>query len=433
MERAPGKFYTREDLLELERYCKERFITMVPEIDIPGHSAAFRRALGTDMQSDTGIHYLKTILREVAKDYPFHWLHLGGDEVKVRDRNYMKSLVAYAEELGFKTLAWDPGAELNNSTVRQLWMREGVKDKKGQYIDSRHLYLNHMDPLESVSTIFNRRMGGRLKGDSSLLGATLCIWHDRNINEEKDLLRMNPVYPGMLAFSERTWRGGGEPGWVTNIVQDPDSFKLFEDRLMEHKKNYFSEKPFPYSKSELVWSFLGPYPNEGMTDKRYAPELDPPIVQLLKPVFRTRGGTLILRHWWDPAVQGLLKDPKENTTWYAYTNYYSEASDTVDCWIGFNNISRSMASKPPATGTWDNKNSKLWVNGSVIEPPVWKTVNGTVNLEKPLTDEGYEYRSPSRIPLKKGSNLILVKLPVGSFTGENWNNPVKWMFSFVIL
>ena len=126
MERWKGKFYSREEILELERYCRRRYITMVPEIDIPGHSKAFTRALGTDMQSDSGVAILKTILKEVAEDYPFRWLHIGGDEVKVKKKNYLKEIATYAHGLGLSTMAWDPGAELDETTVRQLWMREGV-------------------------------------------------------------------------------------------------------------------------------------------------------------------------------------------------------------------------------------------------------------------------------------------------------------------
>ena len=55
-----------------------------------------------------------------------------------------------------------------------------------QYIDSRHLYLNHMDPLESVVTIFNRRLADKEHGDSLALGATLCMWHDRAVGREDD-------------------------------------------------------------------------------------------------------------------------------------------------------------------------------------------------------------------------------------------------------
>jgi hypothetical protein len=48
-----------------------------------------------------------------------------------------------------------------------------------------------------------------------------------------------------------------------------------------------------------------------------------------------------------------------------------------------------------------------------------------------LIDEGYEYREPTKIFLQKGWNTILIKAPVGSFIGSDWQNPVKWMFTFI--
>src|SRR5690606_36926055 len=111
-------------------------------------------------------------------------------------------------------------------------------------IDSRHLYLNHMDPLEAVVTIFNRKIGDRDRADASVLGGTLCMWHDRAVRDERDILTMNPVYPGMLAFAERLWNGKGRSGWVANISDgDEPAFKAFEDRLLDHKKIYFGGKP----------------------------------------------------------------------------------------------------------------------------------------------------------------------------------------------
>ena len=46
-------------------------------------------------------------------------------------------------------------------------------------------------------------------------------------------------------------------------------------------------------------------------------------------------------------------------------------------------------------------------------------------------DEGYEYREPTKIYLKKGWNDVLIKSPIGSFKGKDWQNPEKWMFTFV--
>ncbi|MCH5685058.1 hypothetical protein LWM68_12870 [Niabella sp. W65] len=71
------------------------------------------------------------------------------------------------------------------------------------------------------------------------------------------------------------------------------------------------------------------------------------------------------------------------------------------------------------------------MNGQLIGPPQWLRASQRGDLEIPLTDEGYEYRVPQTISLKKGWNDILVKLPITTFNGRDWNNPVKWMFTFL--
>jgi hypothetical protein len=101
--------------------------------------------------------------------------------------------------------------------------------------------------------------------------------------------------------------------------------------------------------------------------------------------------------------------------------------------LGFNNISRSPATDSPPPDAWDNKNSEVWVNGKLIVPPKWKHAGMKGNSEWPLTDEGYEYRKPTKIYLQKGWNHILIKAPIASFKGKDWQNPVKWMFTFVEL
>jgi hypothetical protein len=82
-------------------------------------------------------------------------------------------------------------------------------------------------------------------------------------------------------------------------------------------------------------------------------------------------------------------------------------------------------------GTWDNHKSTVWVNGKIIPPPYWKHGGQKGNPEIPLIDEGYEYREPTKILLKKGWNEVLIKAPIGSFKGKDWQNPEKWMFTFL--
>ncbi len=433
MLRNKDAYYSEKELKELIQYCKDRHITLVHEIDMPGHSEAFTRAMGFGMQSDSGLPVVKEILKEFCTTYNLPYLHIGGDEVKITNKNFLPEVTRLVDSLGWQTIGWEPGGNLLPQTIRQLWMRDGATDSNLQYIDSRHLYINHMDPLESVVTIYHRQLGDRVKEDENVLGATLCLWHDRNVQDERDLLQMNPVYPSMLAFAERSWLGGGHPGWITNSSQVVKSdFRRFEKALINHQELYFKNKSFPYTtQSDLVWKLYGPYNNEGAIEKIFAPEYKNFDTAKVKAATHASGGTVVLRHWFSPLVKGVVADAKENTTWYASTQIWSDEDKSANFWIGFNNISRSPATDSPAEGTWGNKGSKIWVNGKEVLPPQWKRGGQQGHPEVPLTDEGYEYREPTKVKLKKGWNTVLIKAPVATFKGKDWHNPVKWMFTFV--
>ena len=439
MIRNKGKFYTEAEFKELINYCKDRHITLVPEIDMPGHSAAFKRAMGVDMQSDSGLHVLKNILKEFFTTYNVPYFHIGADEVKITNKNFVPEISAFVESFGKKTIGWEPGGNFNKNTIRQLWMDDAAVTAGNndiQYIDSRHLYLNHMDPLESVVTIFNRQLCGVDSGNNQALGATLCLWPDRKVANEEDAIKMNAVYPAMLAFAERAWLGGGYEGWVSNLNLNGDKafnlFKGFENRLLIHKKQYFINLPFPYQQqSKLTWQLYGPFKNDGDLTKQFNPELPDFNLDKEKPTLTAIGGTIILRHWWAPKIKAVLPESTENTTWYAFTKIWSDRDTIKDFWIGFNNLSRSPATDSPQAGTWDNHKSEIWLNGKLISPPKWKNAGQKGDSEIPLVDEGYEYRKPTALQLKKGWNLIRIKTPIGSFKAKNWQNPEKWMFTFI--
>lgn len=438
MLRDKGEYYSEAEMKELIRYSKERYITLVPEIDMPGHSAAFTRAMGFSMQSDSGLVVVKNILKEFIDTYDLPYLHIGADEVKITNMAFVPEVTRFVQSMGKKVIGWEPGGNFTRNTIRQLWMDDNEKisgDSTIQYIDSRHLYLNHMDPLEAVVTIFNRRLANKTSGNESLLGGTLCTWHDRAAAREEDVLIMNPVYPGMLAFGERSWRGGGQDGWVSNIGTPGSdqalAFAEFEGRLLDHKQQYFSTLPFPYTKqSATTWKLYGPFSNRGDAFLKFAPEqrtFEKSKVQGIEVV----GGTVVLRHWWAPLIRGAIPDPRDSTTWYATTRIWSAQDGTRDFWVGFNNLSRSPATDSPPVGAWDSKYSSVTVNGRLINPPLWKRGGLYGHSEIPLFDEGYEYRPPTKIPLKRGWNDVLIKLPVGSLKGKDWQNPLKWMFTFI--
>ena len=422
MLRAAGQYYSIANMKDLIQYCKDRYITLVPEIDMPGHSAAFKRAMGVDMQSDSGSLICKNILEELCDTYDLPIVHIGGDEVHITNQHFLTDMAAVLQSRGKKVVAWDPGGTLPNGTYLQMW--NGNIKPKINYpaIDSRNLYLNHLDPLDGVVSTFNHQICDTTTGSSDKIGATLCLWPDRRVNNENDMIKMNAVYPIMLTFAERCWQGSSKN----------NNLALFENKLIAHKKSYFNNLPFPYvAHSNIEWKLIGPFKNKGITSAIYQPEnfsfFDTAKLQNNLVV---KGGTVWLKHFWHPMVSSHLQNPTDSTTWYATRKFWSNTSGLKEFWIGFNNISRSPATDSPPIGAWDNRGSAVWVNGTIILPPVWVRGGQKGNSEIPLVDEGYEYRAPTKIMVKKGWNRVLIKAPVGSFKSE-WQNPVKWMFTFV--
>lgn len=438
MLRNPGEFYSIQELKDIVDFCKKRFITLIPEIDMPGHSAAFKRAMGIDMQSPEGLKACKNILNELCTELDVPYIHIGSDEVKIKDTAFLPEISRLLKSLNKIPVAWDPGGKLpDKGIIYQMW--EGnIKPEEGRIkIDSRHLYVNHFDPIDGVVAVFNHSICDTSQSDAEKLGATLCVWPDRRVSNQEDILTMNPVYPTMLAFAERTWKGGGWKNHQSDIglpgEHKYESFVLFEKRLLDHKHTVFTSNPFPYVKqSNIEWKLIGPFLNNGNTDQHFLPEetgfLDSVQLRQYPSVW---GGTIWLKHFWHPMISSHLINPVENSTFYAVTRIYSHYDQQIGMWIGFYNISRSNNTATPDAGTWDNRNSKIWINNLEILPPKWHRAGRKSSLEDPLIDEGYEYREPTPIHLKKGWNSILIKAPVASFRSNDWQQPVKWMFTAI--
>lgn len=99
MTRMPGKFYTLEEAKELVNYCRERHVLLIPEIDMPGHSAAFTRTFGVDMQSANGMNILKELLKEICATFEVPYLHIGTDEVQFTNPDFVPEMVAYIRSI----------------------------------------------------------------------------------------------------------------------------------------------------------------------------------------------------------------------------------------------------------------------------------------------------------------------------------------------
>lgn len=442
MIRDKGQFYSIATVKELIEYCKARYITFVPEVDMPGHSAAFTRAMGIDMQSDQGLKIIENIVRELCATYQVPYFHIGADEVKIHNPQFLIEVVSLVEQLGKKVIGWKPGGNYDQSVIRQIWQddisnkNEAVNGDSVKSIDSWHLYLNHMDPLNSVVSIFNRQIGKRLTGDSRMMGGEICMWTDRRLEHQDDIFYQNPVYPAMVTFAERSWRGGGTQGILMNIgpgfSERAKDFEAFEERLIAHKHKYFAYLPFPYVRqSHIHWKMFGPFNNHGQLSDSFWPEQEGLNPEDSAGSLYATGATIWLRHFFGPGLASWLPEPVENTTWYAFTRFWSNSDTILHLWIGTKDISRSHPDDSPPEGGWDYLQTKFWINGQLITPPQWVHAGKKGAWEVPLVDEGFTYRPPQAVPVKKGWNNVMVKAPVGSFKAKAWYLPIKWMFTFV--
>jgi len=121
-----GGYYTTADIREVVKYAAARHITIVPEIEMPGHSmaalAAYPQLSATSGPFTVPLHggdyhgtynpandetfkFLNTVLAEVFQLFPGRYVHIGGDEVP--------------------NDAWK-----NNPECRALMQREGLKNKE---------------------------------------------------------------------------------------------------------------------------------------------------------------------------------------------------------------------------------------------------------------------------------------------------------------
>ena len=446
MEREKGKYYTLEEARQLVEFCKQHQVLLIPEIDMPGHSAAFVRTFKTDMQSEKGTQILKDIIDEVCATFDVPYLHIGTDEVQFTNPDFVPMMVKYIREKGKKVISYNPGWNYKPGEIdmMQLWSYRGKAQKGIPAIDCRYHYANHFDTYADLVAMFNSRIYNQPEGSDDLAGCIVAFWNDRFIDNTPQLLAENNFYPYMLTLAERAWRGGGNcyfDGKGTLLWEDePEqlaAFKEFEDRLLWQKKNWLKEVPFPYvrqTKSE--WQITDAFPNGGDLNKVFPPEeKEDSVYQYEGKTYKTRkiiGNGFYLRHVWGTLVPGFYANPQENHTAYATRWIYSPKERKTQLMLEFQNYSRSESDLAPRQGTWDYKCSRAWLNGQEIMPPVWENTNTERSNEITLKNENYMSRPAIDITLKKGWNKLMLKLPVGKFSSKE-TRLVKWMFTAAIL
>ena len=145
---GPGGFYTQAEYTEIVAYARNRYITVVPEIDMPGHVTAvlasypILNCTGIAPEIPTDIHVLysslclsrdpsyqlmQDVVREVASLTPGPFIHIGGDEAGATSASdyidFFQRAQAAVEAEGKQLIGWDEIApiKLSPNTVVQYW------------------------------------------------------------------------------------------------------------------------------------------------------------------------------------------------------------------------------------------------------------------------------------------------------------------------
>jgi len=155
-----GGFYTQEDIKEVVAYAKARFIEVIPEVDVPGHSMAMNTAYpflsttpnypfqvnaGDEFMDWEGVNghvaakidnsldpsnekvyeYLDKIFGEIAPLFPFEYIHTGGDENPKNNWEKSPNVQALMKKEGLKDMN-----EVQSYFVRRLQKIINSKGKK---------------------------------------------------------------------------------------------------------------------------------------------------------------------------------------------------------------------------------------------------------------------------------------------------------------
>lgn len=452
MTRFPGKFYTQDECTALEAYAAQRGITIIPEIDMPGHSAAFKRALGYDMQSANGIAALKKIIDEVVVVFPrAPYIHIGGDEVSITYPDFLTTMASYVREKGRKVLLWNqlvsgpPSATVCDMT--QMWATRGNVVSGLPNIDCRYNYTNHFDVYADLVGIYRSNIYYEQQGTADVAGTISAAWNDTYTPTEEDIVRQNNIYANVLASAERAWAGGGrqyiEVGGTTlpNAGEEYEEFADFERRLLFHKAHSLADVPMSYVRQQNVhWRITDPFPNGGNRALALPPETStddvlPASFQYDGTTYATHeatGAGIYLRHIWHPTVPSFFDSPANNQTAYAWTYVYSPVQQEAGAQIEFYTYSRSGNEVAPPAGAWDRRGSKIWINDTEIPAPTWSQPDASIQQDQSasgLTNENLTARPVVRLTLQAGWNKVFMRLPHVEGGGTKRD---KWQFTFVL-
>ncbi|MFI5616820.1 beta-N-acetylhexosaminidase [Streptomyces sp. NPDC051567] len=262
---GPGGYWSKDDYRELVAYASERYVDVVPEIDMPGHTNAALASypeLNCDGKAParyTGIEvgfsslcvgkertyeFVADVLGELAELTPGRYLHIGGDEAHATPAADYAAFMDRAQQVvgrhGKTVVAWHQltAARPVPGAVIQYWGHDRTPAAEKAAVTTAakaghrlilspadRLYLDMKYAKETapgtkwagyvpVRRAYDWDPGAYLAGveESAVLGVEAALWTER-IGTRAELEQM--AFPRILGLAELGWSPKGALGWNT--------------------------------------------------------------------------------------------------------------------------------------------------------------------------------------------------------------------------
>ncbi|QWX82700.1 family 20 glycosylhydrolase [Cellulophaga sp. HaHaR_3_176] len=278
-----GGFYTQEDYKDIVSFAAKHHITIIPEIDMPGHTNAasvaypFLNGNGKTPKTYTGTHvgfstfdankdtvysFIDDVIKEIATISPGPYFHIGGDESHVtKKRDYVK-FVSKVEKIvqkhGKQMIGWDEitQASLSTNSIAQHWSAEAnairaaknemkiiMSPAKKAYLDMEYDSLSEYGlhwaayiPVDSAYNWSPEKYIPELPQDN-ILGIEAPLWSETITNmAELEYL----AFPRIIGYAEL--------GWTADDNRDWDDYK----KRLANQVPYLERMNVNFYKSKLI-------------------------------------------------------------------------------------------------------------------------------------------------------------------------------------
>jgi len=286
-----GGFYTQEEYSDIVQYAADRFITIVPEIDMPGHTnaalssyaelncngKATKLYTGTKVgfstlctRDENTYKFVDDVVKELAALTPGPYIHLGGDESDVTPKKdyiyFVERVQDIVQKHGKQMIGWEEIAqsELKDHTVVHFWKKAKYAEKAltqdnkvivslahKAYLDMKYhkdtkLGLTWAGFIE-VDTAYNWQLENLASGlgKEHILGIEAPLWGETITNIDDIEFLTFPRLPGYA-----------EIGWTKATDRDWEAYKVrlgkFKSRFEAMDIDYYPSPKVPWVATDTL-------------------------------------------------------------------------------------------------------------------------------------------------------------------------------------